>query len=556
VENARIDAAFAQAQPIMATAAAIDGVIAVQVGWRASFDPSVASGPELLIHAERPALIEDAIANGILPSQLVTRWDVVPVRVLEGVITLDSGPPVIERERPIQPGASFGSQSPGGTGTYGALVQDKNQPAALTAGHVVGYDGADVFQPGPDDRAPDGTTKVGTVKKNAYQRAAASQHGVDAALVQIPNPDDINDVPHYTPKPSPQNPATGLYVGRNNVGQLDEQLVFLDIDTVLAEVGASMRAQETAVAKVGDRVVGSGRTSGIVDGNVTSVGVVVKDGARARGFMASRNQGGTGGDSGTVVVVRGETGYVWDTLDSGETVAIGYAEETEEHWLDPSLLGPLLGKQQGSQELEKDLNVTSDGLRSIVDAVKNTLKRLLGDLKIEVHALGTPHPCTAGAPAATTATACEVRISRENGSIDVRPAKPPPPAEPDPVRSETTCCSFGAQPSVSVSGDDSEDATVSLDLTATVSIRIHISAKQVVSDASFRRTGSCWTNRCGKERISGVVLAQRTQTIEIEATAGSLHLPGLGKIEAGKGAAKKETKTTVRKDFVLQCSAK
>lgn len=546
--NPKLQAALKASEQIAPLAFSISGVHAVTVRERVSFDPQKPSGHEILIHTTDIGVVEGAFAAGTLPREVVTPFENIPVIAFFATFVLDNDN--LLRERPIQPGASFGSESPGGPGTYGARITGPGGYAAITAGHVVGPAGARAYQPAPGDRAIDGTTYIGDVVANPLRSG-----GIDAALVGNIDQDDISATPHYTPEPSRAAPAAGLYVGRNQADTPDEQLRFIDFQTALVAVGGSLPAGFVKAAEIGQRVIGSGRSSGIVEAEVVEVGTVAGAGAPARGFMARRIRGGQGGDSGTVVVLRPSEGTICETLDTGETLVAGYDDDTEQEWLNDSVLAPLLGGQAGRDDIVRDLSVTQDGLGNIVDAVKNTLKRLLGDLSIQVTCLATPNRCSPEVPPPIALrTSCVVEISRNDGQVDRRPAKTPAPKEPQPVDATLgrECRTFGLQPVVSVSGDDKEEATISLELTATVSIRLHVKAEQRVSNADFNRVGTCWAGRCGdRERISGSVIAHRTTLIEVEATAGSIRLPGLGKIEAGKGAARKESTATIRKEFTL-----
>lgn len=547
--NAKFEAALKASEKIAPIAFAIPGVNAVMVRERLSFDTQKPSGHEIVIHTTDTVKVESALSAGTLPKEFKTEFESIPVIPYYSKPGIDNDN--LLRERPIQPGTNFGSEPPGGPGTYGARVTGPAGFAAITAGHVVGPVGTRAYQPAPAIRAIDGTTHIGNVVANPYRNG-----GIDAALVSDIEQDDISATPHYTPEPSRVAPATGLYVGRNNPDTAEEILRFIDFKTALTAVGGGFPADHMRQATIGERVIGSGCMSSIVEAEVTEVGLVSGSGAPAQGFMARRIRGGQGGDSGTVVVVRPREGTVADSLATGERVVTGYDDDTREEWLGDSSIAPLIGGSLGRTEVMQDLSATTDSLGTIVDAVKNTLKRLLGDLTIEATCLATPNRCSPEAPMPSVLrTSCAIEISRSDGNIDRRPAKSPAPEVPKipaGIELRNQCRTFGAQPTISISGDDREEATVLLELTATVSIRLHVKAEQKVSNADFNRTGFCWAGHCGEsERIAGSVFAHRTTLIEIEATAGSIRLPGLGKIEAGKGMARKESTATVRKEFTL-----
>ncbi|MFT4625166.1 MAG: hypothetical protein ACI8PZ_003832 [Myxococcota bacterium] len=543
----RFESALDALDALADEAFALRGTVSVAMERLPFNHPTDPHGPGFVVYTKRPKAFRRAQRAG--PQRAAVRTDIgenLPVRVAKarfgalGHKTVDN---------PVRPGSSIGGKGRQNAGTFGAVVRRGTEVRILTAGHVVGKPGTVVVQPGESDQ---GRNPLGTVDVNAEPTK-----GLDAATLTPPQGSSITSKPHdQVPQPSRRNPAVGLAIEKF----LDKgPVVAIDMATALT---GTLTTLPNRIAKpmIGQSVEASGRTSGRLVGKITKFAkhqqlngfptlvMYIKTGKEARR-----------GDSGAVFVAQ-TSGTVYDP-DTG-TIEATDVDNVEE-WLPGNFiaLDDFVGGRSTGRVITKSgvkgnvKTLAKAQTLAIARKIRAYFKRLLGDLDVVVDTLTEPVPCTPSGPR-QRATRCSVRINRADGTVVERPGTASKGAEiaGEPTEDSKPCCSFGVLPVVSVSGDDSESVTFTIEVTATAGLTIKLSSKQVVTDASFLRKGSCWAGRCSKERLTGFVKLSRTTTIEISATVGQIEVPGLGKIDAGNGVFSQTSVKSLRKRFSIACT--
>lgn len=501
-------------------------------------------GPQFVAYVSKRKKVDALRAAGDLPRKVKTAHDIVRVVVEKAVVELHRAH--TGNEEPMKPGASIGDNRLA-AGTLGARLDSPGSgDHFLTCGHVV-RNGTDVHQAGLFDSRAAGRPdrKVGNVVTNALSNATGAS---DAASVQVDTGFTLQRAPHDSPPPAPGSPAIGLYRG-----VIANRPFYIHINAALASVGGGIRfTEQMEIQHKGRRVSASGRTSGLIKSVIDGPAVLRPPRDLATpGFVCDRIRGGEAGDSGAVsVLLRGQTTSWVSDAALDESNVIGTDVDDAAEYL-PGTFTEL------DQFLSGDgTHICANGTELQATNGRNLLARLvarlrrLGELGIVVTANTYKNPCRGE----------ETRRRRPTGvrEIILRPGRdaeePDEGPEGEEIESQTSCCTFGTSPYITIAGDDNERTEFELEVSGAAAIRVVFKISQTVMSARFRRFGQCFRNVCSEEVMRGRVTVSRTTKLEISGSLGEVDLPVIGKIRAGSGSFKREVTRSLNKNFVLPCS--
>ena len=537
----------------------VSGMGITQASDSARFNPG---GPQYVIFYDDPDPIRTGRRDGSLPKFIRSRLD--KIRIVLRPNTFEINDAHTLDETPMRPGASIGDARIS-AGTLGALLKS---PGAgdhfITCGHVVkgnNDNNTDVYQSGRRDArdAMRAERLVGSVVNNAIDNEQAPEQNEDeakpkkndVAIVKVSPDFPIISQPHDSPRPSSTTPAIGMQ-SASGIGT--DIILYIDILRALFDSGGQMsNVTQFAPSDMGRRLFSSGRTSGLIKADVGGRAFIQPKGLSfpVNGFFATRVKGGVKGDSGAVAVI--SRGQSMTVTDNGSFINVKSTD----------LDGPVEYVPGAIKQFDKFVN--GDGGGFVVNGTKvkrkdgyNLISRLvarlraLGNLPVVVKSKAFNNPCiNDGRRRKRRPTNVKEIILKSKKEV----IEEPDIFEglPEEANSDTTCCSFGAKPYVTVFGDVSKEDEFNLSINSAATIKFKYSITQQVLSAGFVRKGSCFRGVCEEELISGTVTLLRKTNLEISGELGKITLPVIGEIKAGGGSFTRKGSNAVEREFILPC---